>query len=78
MLRDWERKSPGRVESIFRAMANVAPSHLLDRTLFDFSAVKAGGAPNMNGDTAFDVDRALEDAIERDAALATVLPIARA
>jgi tRNA 2-thiocytidine biosynthesis protein TtcA len=78
MLRDWERRSPGRVESIFRAMGNVAPSHLLDRALFDFRAVEAGGAPDAKGDTAFDVDRTLEDAIERDAALAGVLPIARA
>ena len=37
MLREWERKHPGRVESIFNAFANVAPSHLLDRSLFDFT-----------------------------------------
>jgi len=36
MLRDWERREPGRVESIFTALANVAPSHLLDRQLHDF------------------------------------------
>jgi tRNA 2-thiocytidine biosynthesis protein TtcA len=38
MLAEWERRYPGRVESIFRALTNVAPSHLLDRNLFDFTA----------------------------------------
>jgi tRNA 2-thiocytidine biosynthesis protein TtcA len=36
MLRDWERQHPGRVESIFSALASIAPSHLLDRQLHDF------------------------------------------
>jgi tRNA 2-thiocytidine biosynthesis protein TtcA len=42
MLREWERRHPGRVESIFNALANVAPSHLLDRALFDFARLAAG------------------------------------
>ena len=42
MLREWEKQTPGRVESIFGALSNVAPSHLLDRGLFDFSAVRPG------------------------------------
>ena len=41
MLREWERTQPGRIESILRAMTEVAPSHLLDRKLFDFTALKA-------------------------------------
>jgi tRNA 2-thiocytidine biosynthesis protein TtcA len=44
MLREWERRFPGRVESIFGALTNVVPSHLLDRNLFDFGAVTAAGA----------------------------------
>lgn len=36
MLREWERQSPGRMESIFRALQNVSPSQLADRELFDF------------------------------------------
>ena len=43
MLREWEKKQPGRVESIFGALANVAPSHLLDRSLYDFANVEATG-----------------------------------
>jgi tRNA 2-thiocytidine biosynthesis protein TtcA len=40
MLRDWERRSPGRIESIARALTEVRPSHLLDRKLFDFTNMK--------------------------------------
>ena len=38
MLREWERLHPGRLETIFNALGNIAPSHLLDRALFDFAA----------------------------------------
>jgi tRNA 2-thiocytidine biosynthesis protein TtcA len=36
MLKSWEREFPGRLESIFNGICNVAPSHLADRRLFDF------------------------------------------
>jgi len=45
MLRDWEKQQPGRIESIFGALTNVAPSHLLDRSLFDFTRVMATDEP---------------------------------
>ncbi len=40
MLREWERKFPGRIDSIFAAVKNVAPSQLADPTLFDFANLK--------------------------------------
>jgi tRNA 2-thiocytidine biosynthesis protein TtcA len=39
MLAEWERKHPGRVETIFRAIANVMPSQLADTKLFDFAGL---------------------------------------
>ena len=57
LMRDWEKRYPGRVESIFRSLQDVRPSHLLDRTLFDFAAVAATGRPSMDGDKAFDLER---------------------
>ncbi len=38
MLREWEARFPGRIENIFRAIGNVKPSQLADRSLFPFSA----------------------------------------
>ena len=64
MLRDWEKRFPGRVDSIFNALANVVPTHLLDRRLNDFAGVRATGAPDADGDIAFDVDVALEAAAD--------------
>lgn len=36
MLQDWEREHPGRLETIFTAIQNIAPSQMADRELFDF------------------------------------------
>lgn len=54
MLRDWEKQYPGRVESMFTALQNVVPSHLMDAQHFDFHNVRATGVANPQGDTAFD------------------------
>jgi tRNA 2-thiocytidine biosynthesis protein TtcA len=43
MLAEWDSKHPGRVDSIFRAIGNVAPSQLADPKLFDFAGLGAGG-----------------------------------
>jgi tRNA 2-thiocytidine biosynthesis protein TtcA len=53
MLTDWERQYPGRSQTIFTAMQNVRPSHLLDSSLFDFKGIKAGDSV-AEGDVAFD------------------------
>ncbi len=39
MLADWEKRYPGRTETIFRSIANVVPSQLADRALFDFAGL---------------------------------------
>jgi tRNA 2-thiocytidine biosynthesis protein TtcA len=53
MLEDIERRMPGRKNTIIRALGHVRPSHLLDRTLFDFAALGAGGsAPTKAGSAA--------------------------
>ena len=54
MLREWEKRFPGRVETIFASLGRITPSHLLDRSLFDFAAVTATGLPAREGDKAFD------------------------
>jgi tRNA 2-thiocytidine biosynthesis protein TtcA len=54
MLKDWDRKFPGRIESIFNALRNVASSHLLDTQLYDFTEFTRLGAPFAEGDTLFD------------------------
>jgi tRNA 2-thiocytidine biosynthesis protein TtcA len=53
MVDDWEARSPGRRQLLFRALTSVAPSHLLDPSLFDFSGLRPRapgrgeeGAPN--------------------------------
>jgi len=60
MLRDWEKRFPGRVENIFSSLSRVTPSHLMDRNLFDFAAAVPDGVPSADGDIAFDVDPVLE------------------
>jgi tRNA 2-thiocytidine biosynthesis protein TtcA len=40
MLQTWERADPGRIESLFRSLQNVSPSHLADTNLFDFKSLK--------------------------------------
>lgn len=52
MLRQWDRQYPGRIESMFKALTNVVPSHLADPTLFDFA--QASATAQTHGDTAFD------------------------
>jgi tRNA 2-thiocytidine biosynthesis protein TtcA len=54
MLNDWSKKHPGRIETMFRAMQNVIPSHLMDAKLYDFANIKATGLASEDGDIAFD------------------------
>jgi tRNA 2-thiocytidine biosynthesis protein TtcA len=54
MLREWEKKHPGRIENMFAALQNVVPSHLMDHTKFDFKGLEATGVASEDGDKAFD------------------------
>ena len=42
MLQKWDREQPGRIENIFAAIQNIAPSQLADTRLFDFRNLEQG------------------------------------
>lgn len=56
MMADWDRRYPGRTESVFTALQNIVPSHLADNAQFDFKGLHVGDALGAmdGGDTAFD------------------------
>jgi tRNA 2-thiocytidine biosynthesis protein TtcA len=54
MLREWERKHPGRLDNMLHALQHVVPSHLADGTLHDFKGLTATGVASVDGDKAFD------------------------
>jgi tRNA 2-thiocytidine biosynthesis protein TtcA len=47
MLQDWQKRFPGRIENLARALGDVRPAQLADRNLFDFEALgsRDAGAP---------------------------------
>jgi tRNA 2-thiocytidine biosynthesis protein TtcA len=61
MLHEWEKRFPGRVDTIFNSLQRVDASHLFDRRLFDFAAVAATGVRAVDGDKAFDTE---EDSLD--------------
>ncbi len=54
MMRQWDKKFPGRLETMFTALRNVQPSHLVDNVLHDFQGLKVGNKPVVGSDMAFD------------------------
>jgi len=54
MLRRWDKEHPGRVESIFSSIQNIAPSQLADTSLFDFENLEQG--QNQGGAAAHRLD----------------------
>ena len=56
MLMEWEREFPGRTETIFSAMRNVAPSHLADPAAFDFTGLDMRRTPAGGGDAQSDAE----------------------
>jgi tRNA 2-thiocytidine biosynthesis protein TtcA len=56
MINDWDARFPGRVDNMFTALANLVPSHLMDRKLYPFETIRSTGQPVPGGDIAFDED----------------------
>ena len=59
MMAEWDRRYPGRTESVFSALQNIVPSHLADNSLYDFKGLQPGGKlQDMDGgDIVFDEPR---------------------
>ncbi len=54
MLQEWDKRFPGRIETMFTALQDVIPSHLLDNKLFDFKSINSTSGVIDGGDIAFD------------------------
>ncbi len=67
MMQQWDKKFPGRLETMFTALRNVQPSHLVDNVLHDFQGLKVGNKPVINGDMTLDQvsSKPREEEIER-------------
>lgn len=48
MLQSWDRQHPGRIETMFRSLQHVVPSHLADTELFDFKRLALGFAHGID------------------------------
>jgi tRNA 2-thiocytidine biosynthesis protein TtcA len=70
MLREWEKKHPGRVDNIFSSLSTVVPSHLMDGELFGFKDLKATGEAMANGDIAFD-----EEPCATSSTVSSIIPL---
>ncbi len=78
MMQDWDRKHPGRIETMFRALQNVVPSHLADTSLYDFRSLVADGVAREDGDKGFDSEKFAEPEMDADDAArsrAQALPV---
>jgi tRNA 2-thiocytidine biosynthesis protein TtcA len=62
LIRDWDKRFPGRVENMFNALSNIVPSHLMDHKLFPFAGLRATGKADPQGDIAFDEEPCSTDA----------------
>lgn len=54
MMQQWDKKFPGRLETMFTALQNVQLSHLADRQHYDFAGLTPHGVAIEDGDKAFD------------------------
>ncbi|OEF30198.1 tRNA 2-thiocytidine(32) synthetase TtcA [Vibrio rumoiensis] len=74
MLNEWDKRFPGRIETMFKAVQNVVPSHLADHNLFDFKSIDRDSGVINGGDIGFDKEEIptqlpSEDAVEFDPSL---------
>ena len=53
MMHEWDKRYPGRTESVFNAIQNIVPSHLGDQKLFDFKGLNLDSEVE-EGDIVFD------------------------
>ena len=53
MLQDWDKRFPGRIETMFQAMQNIVPSHMIDTNLNSYATLSKDTELNER-DTAFD------------------------
>lgn len=56
LLQQWDKDYPMRLRSMFSAISNVVPSHMMDRSLFDFETFSARESQPVEGDILFDRD----------------------
>lgn len=61
MLTGWEQSSPGRKRVMLKALANARPSHLLDRSLFDFANLEVAGSSKEEADEPCEATSAFSD-----------------
>ena len=54
MMREWDKKFPGRLETMFTALRNVQPSHLVDNVLYDFQGLQIDNKDMVNNAATID------------------------
>ena len=54
MLREWDKKFPGRLENMLSSLQNIVPSHLMDSKRHDFKNIRTTGVADADGDKGFD------------------------
>ena len=59
MLLEWDKKHPGRLDTMFSALKKVSASHLLDSELYDFKGLSIDVTDSGEDDIAFDPDPTL-------------------
>src|SRR3546814_6609188 len=56
MIAEWDKKFPGRSWNVFGALSRVVPTHLMDKSLCDFAALRPTGVADAQGDIGFDTE----------------------